>query len=1078
MAYLFIVVLTEATRARTYFSMGRTVDAAIVASDCVTKVLLFVLEGRKKSLMPQAGSKGSEDLAGPISQALFLWLNRLFLAGYKGAFIGADLERISSPLYTKSIFPRFKRLARGGINGGTEAKATTLMVSDVQQIVSGLVFIHEVWAGVMETALATYLLQRIMGVSSISMLALVVVCGLSSSFVAGKISVQQRKWFNAMEQRLDATKRLLDSLKSVKMRGAEDRVGQVVNELRRLEIRAARPFRALLTASVFLSYSTVTLSPLLVFAAYININGGNDKLDTATMFSSLILIALLSTPLIHLFQAFPALGGAQGCFRRIHAFLEISERSQGSPTEQNSVSSHDKDYEMRPSPRKGGAVALSICDASLGWSPGEPMLRGINLHVRGGSVVAIVGKTGSGKSLLLKSIIGEAGHVIGAVNVSIENVAFCSQTPWLENISAEKTWTQYGSDDTEWLAEVLQACSLDDLTNLPDYRIGKIGSGGVRISGGQRQRLALARAVALRKDVVLLDDVFSALDRTTRHQVSTRLLGPEGLLRKSGATVLFTTHDASIARLADEVYEISVYGTLAPAFAQAKGSIEKATATKSANLNDENALKAHAELAVATVAQKTGYENDDLKKPVSDRQVYLRYARAMGFQNTGIFLFLTIAFADFSHLMFFTVPASASSLHASLLRTILLAPFAYISRLDTGSLMNRLNQDLLFVDALLPLDLFNTCAELFTSLIQLVLVGVVSKQALSVLPVLVAVLYLIQRVYLRSSKQLRLLDLDSKADLHTKFGETASGLSVIRANGWVTPMRQKFMEKLDRSQEPFYLLYMVQRWLQLVLNLVVAGLAITIAGVAIALKGKVAAGSVGVAFLNITTLGETLTNFMTSWTSLETSLGAISRVSSFEKETPTEHEQQSTVGVPKNWPSASQIIFNNVWAAYDDKGDGSNWTLSGVTLTVQPGERVAVCGRTGSGKSSLLLTLLGMLKTSIGSIHVDGIDISGLQMSALRRRIQVVSQDSFFEPTSTFRQELDPDSRLEHGKIEELLRDCRVWEVVEMSGGLVGKRADAKLSAGEAQLLAIARLLLQNPAGAGGLILLDEATSR
>lgn len=233
----------------------------------------------------------------------------------------------------------------------------------------------------------------------------------------------------------------------------------------------------------------MTLSPLLVFAAYIGVNGGNGKLDTATMFSSLILIALLSTPLIHLFQAFPALGGAQGCFRRIHTFLETSERSQGSPTEQTSVSSHDQGYELRPFPRRGGVVALSICGASLGWSPGEPMLRGINLCIKRGSVVAVVGKTGSGKSLLLNSIIGEAGHVIGAVNVSIKSVAFCSQTPWLENMSAEETWTQYGGHDAEWLAEVLQACCLDDLTNLPDYKIGKIGSGGVRISGGQRQRL-------------------------------------------------------------------------------------------------------------------------------------------------------------------------------------------------------------------------------------------------------------------------------------------------------------------------------------------------------------------------------------------------------------------------------------------------------------------------------------------------------------------------------------------------------------------------------------------------------------
>lgn len=162
-----------------------------------------------------------------------------------------------------------------------------------------------------------------------------------------------------------------------------------------------------------------------------------------------------------------------------------------SANEQSSPSPHNEDYEMRTVPGTGGAIvpALSISDASLGWSPGEPVLRGISLRVERGSVVAVVGKTGTGKSLLMKSIIGEAGHVVGAVNVPFESVAYCSQEPWLENMSAEKTWTQYGNQDPKWLVEVLRACFLDDLTSLPDYRTGKIGSGGVRLSGGQRQRL-------------------------------------------------------------------------------------------------------------------------------------------------------------------------------------------------------------------------------------------------------------------------------------------------------------------------------------------------------------------------------------------------------------------------------------------------------------------------------------------------------------------------------------------------------------------------------------------------------------
>ncbi|KAH9430121.1 hypothetical protein MCOR02_009841 [Pyricularia oryzae] len=1251
-AYLFIFVLTEATRARTYYLKKQTVAASITAANCCVKFVLLILEEQKKTL--RSGSDGSrkkaasEDLAGPTNQTFFLWLNRLFLTGYRRAFTTTDLELISSPLYVKSIraqfhgmtngqtanghslfssstntfalqaftslgsyalapvIPRlavtgftfsqsflvtalldylengrdrpashgygllgayafvyigiavsnswysrhtyksvsiirgglivsiFEKVLRLGEDSSIEAKATTLMISDVQRIVGGLVYIHEVWAGVLETALATYLLQRVMGVSSVAMLGLALSCGVGAYFVAGNMSLQQGKWLKAMEQRIDATKRLCDSLKAVKMRGAETRVSRVVNELRRLEIQAARPFRALITASVILSYSTMTLSPLLVFAAYIGVNGNDDNLDSATMFSSLVLIALLGSPLVHLFQAMPALGSAHGCFERILAFLKTPEKPRTIKNEPETMSGSKRDTKDESIQRsEANETALSIRHASIGWSPDEPVLKDINLQIQKGSFVALVGKTGSGKSLLLKSAIGEGGHVSGSIDISLDKVAYCSQSPWLENISAEHTWTQFGeSGDAKWLAGVIDACCLDDLTGIPDYRTGRIGSGGARLSGGQKQRLALARAIATRKEIVLLDDVFSALDRTTKHHIATRLLGPEGLLRRLGTTVLFATHDSSIANLADQVYEITVDGILTPVLVQKPADDEgtkhedsdaKYTVTDASN--DEKTPTAPDQGTNTVMTHKVENGGEATGTSVSDKKVYLRYARAMGFKNAATFLFLVIGCAvcfkipdlwvqwwsteikqgttysssywigilallevlpllmlwlSLFHVLFFIVPRSASTMHDSLLRTVLLAPFGFISRVDTGSLMNRFNQDLMFVDTRLPIDLFNTSIDFFITIIQLILVVLVSKEALAILPVVFGALYLIQKVYLRSSKQLRLLDLDWKADLHTAFGETAAGLSVIRANGWLDPMRAKFAKKLDRSQEPFYLLYMVQRWLQLVLNLVVAGLAIAIAGVAIGLRDKVAAGAVGVALLNTTTLGETLTNFIMSWTSLETSLGAIARVCTFEQDTPREREEPSTTDLPDNRPGAGQISFENVWATYEDEGCGSNWGLSGITLAMQPGERVAVCGRTGSGKSTLLLALLGMLHTPAGSIRIDGVDTSTLPIDVLRRRFTVVSQDSFFEPTSTFRQELDPSGDMSDQIIEEVLRECRAWEIVDGSGGLGGKRADANLSAGEVQLLAIARLVLQwqsQPAGSGGIILLDEATS-
>ncbi|KAJ8063042.1 hypothetical protein OCU04_008286 [Sclerotinia nivalis] len=110
------------------------------------------------------------------------------------------------------------------------------------------------------------------------------------------------------------------------------------------------------------------------------------------------------------------------------------------------------------------------------------------------------------------------------------------------------------------------------------------------------------------------------------------------------------------------------------------------------------------------------------------------------------------------------------------------------------------------------------------------------------------------------------------------------------AHGWQKTMRRELHEKLDRSQEPFCLLYMVHTWLQLTVNLVVAG-------VAVGLRRKTSAGGIGVAFLNLVSLGESLTQTIQSWTAFETSHGAIARIEAFEQDTPVEPEITSPIDV-------------------------------------------------------------------------------------------------------------------------------------------------------------------------------------
>lgn len=170
----------------------------------------------------------------------------------------------------------------------------------------------------------------------------------------------------------------------------------------------------------------------------------------------------------------------------------------------------------------------------------------------------------------------------------------------------------------------------------------------------------------------------------------------------------------------------------------------------------------------------------------------------------------------------------------------------------------------MLIDIKLPLSLLNTATGLFTCIAQLVLVCVASAYLLAALPVLALVLFILQHVYLRTSRQLRHLDLQSKAGLQTKLSESWEGLITIRAHGWLSTFRGEFHEKLDRSLEPLYLLYMVQTWLRVVMNLVVAGLSVTVVGIAVTARHKTGGSSIGVAFLNLVGLGEYMTHLVTS----------------------------------------------------------------------------------------------------------------------------------------------------------------------------------------------------------------------
>lgn len=204
----------------------------------------------------------------------------------------------------------------------------------------------------------------------------------------------------------------------------------------------------------------------------------------------------------------------------------------------------------------------------------------------------------------------------------------------------------------------------------------------------------------------------------------------------------------------------------------------------------------------------------------------------------GLTLFL-LTFADLGrHLFQYIIPRSGKRMHctsvwyltasksqadsilvATLLSCVLGATHTAISRSDAGSLTNRFSQDILLIDTQLPISLFNTGIFLATTVVAYGLIASSSVLVLIAGPFIVLAVYCIQNFYLRTSKKLRLFDLEAKAPLYAHFTDALSGLSTIRAFGWESRLRAEHNRLLDLSQRPYYLMYCIQRKQQMILGL-------------------------------------------------------------------------------------------------------------------------------------------------------------------------------------------------------------------------------------------------------------------
>lgn len=599
---------------------------------------------------------------------------------------------------------------------------------------------------------------------------------------------------------------------------------------------------------------------------------------------------------------------------------------------------------------------------------------------------------------MLKALLGEIPCSEGKVALASPSVAYCDQTPWHMNGTIKDSIVAMSDYDPLWYASVIQACALEeDLAQFPRGDAAVIGSKGVALSGGQSQRIALARAVYARRKIVILDDALSGLDATTENHIFHSLLGARGLLKEIESTVIVASSSVKRLPYSDHIVVLEAGGRISE-----QGSFSALNKTggyvssfglglpdweyKTKRFSDS---PSYSSMDTVQKEKELLVEEPEHHDRGGDLGIYTYYINAIGWLPAIIFMVAMAGFvfcisfpsiwvkwwaqSDTAHprqeighylgiyamlgclamlalivgcwqMIITMVPKSGENFHRKLLTTVLGAPMLFFSTTDSGSILNRFSQDLQLIDMELPIAAINTVATFFLCLAQMALIGVSSKYAAISFPIVLGILFLIQKMYLRTSRQLRYLDIEAKAPLYSHFTDCLQGLVTLRAFGWQHAMEKKNIALLDHSQRPFYFMFAIQRWLTLSLDMVVAGIAVLLIVLVVVLRGStLSAGYVGVALLNVIQFSQSIKLLVTFWTNLETHIGSIQRIKDFTSTVESEDKPGEDQDVPPNWPSKGTVAFNSVSAAYRP----SEPVLKDVSLTVQAGEKVGICGRTG-----------------------------------------------------------------------------------------------------------------------------------
>ncbi|XP_023230117.1 multidrug resistance-associated protein 4-like [Centruroides sculpturatus] len=918
------------------------------------------------------------------------------------------------------------------------------------------------------------------------------------------------------DERLNLLNEVIFGMRLVKMYTWELPFASLIEKIRKKEMKKVKMFIYARGIPLTLGYPVSRLFTCLTFLAIV-LSGStlNAQIVFVTMYVSIFIyfgtVVLFS-------KAVNLIAEIRVSLKRIQDFLLLQEK------ENNSVEIANEKTKLNECGIWMKNV-MATWNNKTGWT-----LNGITLSVQPGELLAVIGSVGSGKTSLLMSILGEIPIISGTVSVK-GKISYSSQEAWIFNGTIRENIIFGEEYQEERYRKVLHITTLEkDIRLFPNGDLTLVGERGVIMSGGQKARINLARALYLDADIFLLDDPLSAVDvPVARHLFQKCIMeylndkicilvthqtqflnSTTKVLMLNGGTCEFIGSYYEVGNLDKYTANLSKEETAEKYmeflnFSYTHKEIEnnyngvshEIQETSDGNvLNGKSDLNTEFKVGVSKVVDKTrspvfshlsvslyGLTQNSGKTPnFTTKIVTINNTKHEHFYHVrelniyiyfGLISAIILTAISSASLLYELFVAASIKLHNNMFRCIIRTPISFLDNNPSGKILNRFSRDTNSMDDLLPLVLHEAIRAVSMVIGIVVIEGIICPYLFIVKAIVLMSFFLMWTIHCRVLKSIKYLEGKSRSPVFSHLSVSLYGLTTIRAFNVKNKFISTFNEYQDKHTATWFIYVALNRWnctyCQIIcfLNLIA-----TIVVLCITMPSIDAGSKIGL-IINY----ELILILYFQWciyhlSETEYQMNSVARILNYSVlKSEAAYESSPDEQPPADWPQKGEIEFKNVSLKYSND---RSIVLNNLSFLIKPGEKIGIVGRTGAGKSSIVASLFRMTEPT-GIITVDGIDTKNIGLRDLRSKISIIPQDPVLF-TGPLRRNIDPFNEYSEEMLWQAIEEVQLKDVIKnLPGGIDTHLTEGgrNFSVGERQLICLARTILcQNK-----ILVMDEATS-